>query len=418
MVPVERLPTTAGPDLFAAVGGRPGVGKIVDGLYDRLERDPRLGRLFGTRRLGERDRLKQFFEAVFGGEVRGARDAGVQRRHAHRLISADESAQWLEHFGAAMDGAAVGEAAHTAVMDLLRGPAARLVNDGAPKAVLKLALLSASKGDVDAVFMLLAEHPRLIGQRGGDGVTMLWAAARGGWLPLVRRLVTQGADIDIPGSTAHVTQVMVSPYCIAMRTGRAQVAQYLLDQGARVDVFCAAFLGDLPALQDHIAAGSADVQSPDEDLHPVTPLHFAVDGGSVAAAALLLQNGADARPSGGRLLTSAADQGSLSLVRLLIENGARAADAESLGPVGTDPAICALLVARGFDLDALIRNQETPLTMACRADKREHAATVKALLDLGADPNVRNAKGRTPLTMATSARFEATIALLSAAGAH
>jgi ankyrin repeat protein len=42
----------------------------------------------------------------------------------------------------------------------------------------------------------------------------------------------------------------------------------------------------------------------------------------------------------------------------------------------------------------------------------------RAELDLGADPNVRNAKGRTPLTMATSARFEATIALLSAAAAH
>ena len=57
----------------------------------------------------------------------------MQRRHIHRLITADESARWLAHFGAAMHAAGVAEGAQAAVMDLLRGPAARLVNDGAPK---------------------------------------------------------------------------------------------------------------------------------------------------------------------------------------------------------------------------------------------------------------------------------------------
>jgi ankyrin repeat protein len=56
--------------------------------------------------------------------------------------------------------------------------------------------------------------------------------------------------------------------------------------------------------------------------------------------------------------------------------------------------------------------------MACRADKGEHAGTVAALLDLGADPNAPNAKGRTPLATATSAGFDETIALLRAAGAR
>ena len=91
------------------------------------------------------------------------------------------------------------------------------------------------------------------------------------------------------------------------------------------DVFCAAFLGRLDALRAHIAEGLADVQSPHEDFHPVTPLHYAVDGGSVAAARLLLASGADARTPGGRLLTSAASQGSIELVRLLLDQGAEAA---------------------------------------------------------------------------------------------
>src|SRR5712691_9027023 len=344
-------PVPADPDLFAALGDRPGIAVIVDGLYDRLERDRELARHFRSRRLGERERLKQFFETIFGGEARGIRDVGVQRRHLHRLITADESARWLSHFGAAMQAAGVGQSVQAAVMDLLRGPAARLVNDGAPKDVLKQALVLAGRGDVDAVAHLVEEYPRLIDQRGGDGVTMLWAAARRGRLALVRWLVAQGADVEIPGSAVHVTQVMVSPYCIASRSRRAEVAQYLLDHGAQVDVFCAAFLGQLDALRAHIAEGLANARSPHEDFHPVTPLHYAVDGRSVAAARLLLASGAGVGTSGGRLLTSAASQGSAELVRLLLDQGAEAAHAESLGPLGTDRTIAdgtvALLRAAG-----------------------------------------------------------------------
>jgi ankyrin repeat protein/truncated hemoglobin YjbI len=391
---------------------------IVDGLYDRLERDRELTRLFRSRRPGERERLKEFFETIFGGEPRGIRDMGMQRRHVHRLISAAESARWLAHFDASMDAAGIAGPARAAVMDLLRGPAARLVNDGAPKAVLEQAIAAASQGHVEAVSALVKEHPRLLDQRAGDGVTMLWTAARRGRMPVVRWLVTRGADVEIPGSAVHVTEVMVSPYCIAVRSRRADVARYLLDQEARVDVFCAAFLGKLDTLREQIAAGLANARSPHEDFHPVTPLHHAVDGGSVAATTLLLDAGADARMSGGRLLSSAARQGSLELVRLLLDHGAEAAEAENLGPLGTDRSIGELLVTRGFDLNVPIRNQETPLTMACRADKREHPATVAALLDLGADPNAPNGKGRTPLAIATSAGFDETVALLRAAGAH
>jgi len=279
-------------------------------------------------------------------------------------------------------------------------------------------MASAARGDSNAVAALVEEHPRLIDQRGNDGVTMLWTAARRGRFALVRWLVARGADVEIPGSAVHVTQVMISPYCVAVRSRHAEVARYLLDQGAQVDVFCAAFLGDLDRLAGHIAAGLVNAQSPHEDLHPVTPLHHAVDGGSIAAVTLLLESGAGVGGAGGRLLTSAARQGAIELVRLLLDHGAEAADAESLGPLGDDRTIGELLVASGFDLNAPIRDRETPLTMACRADKREHPRTVAALLDLGADPNAPNARGRTPLAIATDAGFHETVALLRAVGAR
>ena len=130
--------------------------------------------------------------------MRGIRDVGVQRRHLHRLITAGESARWLSHLGAAMQEAGVGQSAQAAVMDLLRGPAARLVNDGAPKDVLKQALVLAGRGDVAAVASLAGEYPGLIDQRGGDGVTMLWTAARRGRLALVRWLVVKARTSRSP----------------------------------------------------------------------------------------------------------------------------------------------------------------------------------------------------------------------------
>jgi truncated hemoglobin YjbI len=69
--PHEPLPVTAGPELFDALGGRATVGMIVDGLYDRLERDRELSRLFRSPRQGERVRLKEFFEGLFGGRGAG-----------------------------------------------------------------------------------------------------------------------------------------------------------------------------------------------------------------------------------------------------------------------------------------------------------------------------------------------------------
>lgn len=62
---------TGSPELFFALGGRLGVGTIVDGPHDRLERDPDLARLFRSHRAGERERLKVLIETIFGGESSG-----------------------------------------------------------------------------------------------------------------------------------------------------------------------------------------------------------------------------------------------------------------------------------------------------------------------------------------------------------
>ena len=58
-----------------------------------------------------------------------------------------------------------------------------------------------------------------------------------------------------------------------------------------------------------------------------------------------------------------------------------------------------------------------PLVYACRGDNREHPEEVQRLLDLGADIDVRNYKGKTALHYAAKAGFLKVINLLIEKGA-
>src|SRR5690349_15414028 len=52
---------------FEALGGREAVARLVDGLYDRFETDPILRPVFSGDLTAEREKVKLFFEAWFGG---------------------------------------------------------------------------------------------------------------------------------------------------------------------------------------------------------------------------------------------------------------------------------------------------------------------------------------------------------------
>lgn len=414
-----------GVTLFACLGGRDAVQRIIDDLYDRLERDAELRRLFRTRRAGERERQKAFFEELFGGEplhTAGAHaDSGMQRRHAHRMITVAEADRWLMHFDEAMAAAGVDAVARKDVVSLLSGPAARLANPGAPSAVFRSAFRLASRGKLAELQREVMMHPTLLNQRSGDGATLLWAAARRGHRTLVEWLVGRGADIHTPGSDVHVLSVMVSPYCAAVARGNDAIAEFLREHGARADVFTAAYLGDVEFLAClvHSEPDLLDQPSGEDDFYPVTPLHFAVDDCQVRAATYLVARGAKVRPHSRRLLTLAARHGSAEIVRLLLDSGADAREAENLGPLRAgDDTIARMLVGAGLDINARVRNRKTFLTLACRGDKGGSIDAVRILLDLGADVHATNAAGRTALEAAECGRLTDIVALLVLHGAR
>ena len=378
--------------LAERLGGPTVIRTIVDGLYDRLQRDPTLQRLFRSERAHEREGLTWFFIELFGGPAeytgRARADTGMQRRHGHRVITLDEAHRWLDHLETAM--AEVGVAAEVAedVLAVLRGPAERLVNPGGTGKEIRAAVAAAGKGDLVAVQAMVAEQPEMLGQAANDGMTMLWAAAARGRLEVVQWLLAEGAPRDKRGSSVHATSVMVTPYAAALAARKTSTAEELAGAGAELDVFDLAFLGRTDAVAALLDADAEAVHRPcpDDELYPVTPLHYAVDAGHLDTAQLLIGRGAVVEPYSRRLLAAAARRASLPLIELLLANGADATQAEHLGPVDLDPSIARALVAHGLDINRPPRNRESFLTMACRGDKGKRIETVEALLALGADP--------------------------------
>jgi ankyrin repeat protein len=161
-----------------------------------------------------------------------------------------------------------------------------------------------------------------------------------------------------------------------------------------------------------------------------TPLHFAAANGTIESVRLLLDGGADVHGTGdvhkGEVIGWAARKGNEAVIDLLLERGARhhIFSAMALGDLD--------LVERLVDENpaALLRRRsqfesgQTPLHAAFAppdglsflAGKPDYAM-LERLIDLGADVEARDGKGRTPLAVAMLRDDREAMRLLIAAGA-
>jgi Ankyrin repeats (many copies) len=105
----------------------------------------------------------------------------------------------------------------------------------------------------------------------------------------------------------------------ASHTGHSEIAKYLLDQGARIDAFCAAMLGEREALKALLAANSSVPTT--KGPHGYTLLYHAAISGDVGIAEalkpLLPPNAKDYNQA----LSAAARGGCLEMTKWLLENG-------------------------------------------------------------------------------------------------
>jgi ankyrin repeat protein len=231
-------------------------------------------------------------------------------------------------------------------------------------------------------------HPRWGGQP-----TPIQIAAERGEIEIVRLLLDESADPDggLEGYGWTALQ-------LAAHWGHNDVAQLLIQSGARVDIFAAALLGDSGRVSSLLDEDASLATA--NGLSEAPPLHFAA---TPEVAQLLLDRGAqlDTVDSNGNTpLASAIGRGQrcLPVAELLLENDSPV-DACLLAALGKTDPLSTLLDSNPTTANftgkiGQIAVVGTPLHAA---SQHSHLSTVEMLLGYDFDVNAKADSGQTPL---------------------
>jgi ankyrin repeat protein len=185
---------------------------------------------------------------------------------------------------------------------------------------------------------------------------------------------------DLPNARADTGE---TPVMAALYHGHQAAVEMLVDAGASLDIFAAAALGDMTAVEAALAADPKSVNAFAYD--GWTPLHLAAFFGRSAAAERLLADGAHLSALSRNALRNtplhaAVAGGHVDVSLLLIEAGAdvNVADAGGHTPFhiaaeGGYVPVAKALILRGADAHAVDAEDRTPLA---RAVARGHAEIV------------------------------------------
>jgi ankyrin repeat protein len=242
---------------------------------------------------------------------------------------------------------------------------------------------AAERGNATILRRLVASGASANGtDRSGD--TVLMAAVRSGSLEAVTVLVEAGADVNAADPQLGHTVLMW-----AVRSDSASIVRLLLARGASLEARTR--IGAKPAARPPGAGGGSHgvgiVRSgvpPQGEQLPtpggMTPLLFAARDGSLEAARVVIEAGADlnaADPNGMTPLMMAITNGQIRVAQLLIDKGAdvRAADWYGRTPLWAAVEIRNLDVRSGATDNGIDRDAAMRL--------------ITSILDKGADVNAR-----------------------------
>lgn len=286
-------------------------------------------------------------------------------------------------------------------------------------------ICGAHRGFTEIVDMLLAAGADVHSREAASGSIALHWAAEGGHPRIVRTLVERGSELEARDLWYDLTPLgwaTVVVWSPQYHEDRAATSVFLLDAGARLDVFSAIALRRPEAVR---AISAAEPDALTRRLGPVadamTPLHLAVAQRQPETAALLLDLGADleARTASGLtpLALAMSDPANSAVAALLRERGA-SDDVSAAVATADSEAVASHLAAGTVDRDLAT----ALLFTAVRIGKAE---PVELLVRHGADPNARSTRlilevptAATPLHVAAMYGRAGSARALLEAGAH
>jgi ankyrin repeat protein len=173
-----------------------------------------------------------------------------------------------------------------------------------------------------------------------------------------------------PDLVHHRIEKNLTPLLLAAYNRRPDIAEILLEHGARLDVCAASISGKLEALQSLLEEAPSRARSRSPDGY--SALHLASRFDQREAAAVLLRFGADVN---------------------------EASNDRRMTPLhwAASVPVAELLVAHGADVNAAAGNGTTALHFATASN---HIAMVQWLLAHGADPARKTKAGQTPWAVA------------------
>jgi ankyrin repeat protein len=281
-------------------------------------------------------------------------------------------------------------------------------------------LRAANRGNTPGVTTALQQGADA-NAHGQQGWTALMMAARAGDVDAVQALIQRGAFVNASDDLGETALMVCHP----------RVVPTLVAAGARIEArdrtgeTALMKATDIEKTRALLAAG-ADANARSEQFGPAwgTVLMTAARAGDEARAQALLAAGGDPKAdvNGYTVLMAAAASGTPETVRLLLQQGAPVDPANDAGRTALHFA--AMNLRRGVVEEILAAHPEvnrqaadgsTPLLLAA---KDGYVSNVRALLAAGADPQIANTAGQTPLAWARARKDDDVIALLQAAGAR
>jgi ankyrin repeat protein len=225
----------------------------------------------------------------------------------------------------------------------------------------------------------------------------------------------------------HVAFLIASMALAAVALGRpgitlAQTPPNERDLRIYAGLHAAAASGDVAEIERLAAAGERiNIQ----DSNSRTPLHVAVYRKHHAAARALLRLGANANALDAQrydILTIAATHNDIEMLKIALEGGANPrnvttfADGTALSAAAHlgHVEVVRILIAHKAPLDHVNGRGWTALHEAVVLGNGgpNHVATVEALVRAGADPDIKDRQGATPLTYARQRRYQEMIKIL------